>query len=243
MPFLFLSPSTQDFNPYVTSGNEQYWMNALADLMTPILHASGVNVTRNDPTANAATSIRLSNEGRYDFHLALHSNASPPAKSGQSRGIELYYYPTSDAGLRMAGLLADSLAKIYPLPDRIQLIATTQLGEVRRTNAPSVLVELGYHDNPEDADWLTGNLEAVAEALCEGVCAYFGIPLLPVTQPASAQILQNTPLYSLPDTAGEQLAQLSQGERIELLGELEGWYTAQSGGVYGFVRADRVQIT
>ena len=30
MPFLFLSPSTQDFNPYVTTGNEQYWMNRIA---------------------------------------------------------------------------------------------------------------------------------------------------------------------------------------------------------------------
>ena len=28
MPFLFLSPSTQYFNPYVTTGDERYWMNA-----------------------------------------------------------------------------------------------------------------------------------------------------------------------------------------------------------------------
>ena len=77
MPFLFLSPSTQDFNPYVTTGNEQYWMNQLADRMEPYLHASGVNVTRNDPNGSAAQSIRQSNAGRYDFHLALHSNASP----------------------------------------------------------------------------------------------------------------------------------------------------------------------
>ena len=35
MPFLFLSPSTQYFNPYVTTGDERYWMNALADEMMP----------------------------------------------------------------------------------------------------------------------------------------------------------------------------------------------------------------
>lgn len=39
MPFLFLSPSTQYFNPYVTTGDERYWMNALADEMMPYLHA------------------------------------------------------------------------------------------------------------------------------------------------------------------------------------------------------------
>lgn len=27
MPFLFLSPSTQAGNPYVTEGNERLWMN------------------------------------------------------------------------------------------------------------------------------------------------------------------------------------------------------------------------
>ena len=45
MPFLFLSPSTQEYNPYVTSGNEEYWMNRLADRMVPYLEASGINVT------------------------------------------------------------------------------------------------------------------------------------------------------------------------------------------------------
>ena len=49
MPFLFLSPSTQYFNPYITTGDERYWMNALADEMMPYLHASGITVTRNDP--------------------------------------------------------------------------------------------------------------------------------------------------------------------------------------------------
>ena len=79
MPFLFLSPSTQYFNPYITTGDERYWMNALADEMTPYLHASGITVTRNNPDGSAAQSIRDSNASRQDFHLALHSNAAPQA--------------------------------------------------------------------------------------------------------------------------------------------------------------------
>ena len=81
MPFLFLSPSTQYFNPYVTTGDERYWMNALADEMMPYLHASGITVTRNDPDGSAAQSIRDSNASRQDFHLALHSNARSSARS------------------------------------------------------------------------------------------------------------------------------------------------------------------
>ena len=38
MPIVFLSPSTQDWNPYVTgSGSEEYWMNRIVDAMEPYL--------------------------------------------------------------------------------------------------------------------------------------------------------------------------------------------------------------
>lgn len=109
MPFLFLSPSTQDFNPYVTTGNEQYWMNRIADEMEPYLRASGVNFTRNNPAGSAAQSIRDSNAGQYDFHLALHSNAMPEASAGTARGVDIYYSPMSEAGLRMANIIVDNL--------------------------------------------------------------------------------------------------------------------------------------
>ena len=37
MPIIYLSPSTQDWNPYVTgSGSEEYWMNRIADAMEPL---------------------------------------------------------------------------------------------------------------------------------------------------------------------------------------------------------------
>lgn len=53
MPTLFLSPSTQEFNPFVDGGNEEYYMNLIADAMEPYLYASGINFVRNNPTDNA----------------------------------------------------------------------------------------------------------------------------------------------------------------------------------------------
>ena len=41
MPLIYLSPSTQEFNPYVNGGNEEYYMNLIADAMVPYLEASG----------------------------------------------------------------------------------------------------------------------------------------------------------------------------------------------------------
>ena len=37
MPKIYLSPSTQEFNQYVGGGNEEQYMNLLADYMEPYL--------------------------------------------------------------------------------------------------------------------------------------------------------------------------------------------------------------
>ena len=245
MPFLFLSPSTQDFNPYVTTGNEQYWMNQLADRMEPYLFASGLNVTRNDPNGSAAQSIRASNAGTYDFHLALHSNASPEALAGRQRGVDIYYFPASEEGLRMANILVDNLKPIYPLPERVRALPTVLIGEVRRTKAPSVLAELGYHDNVEDADWLTGNLEEIAAALSEGVTEYFGLPFLTPSEPRTGIVTLSSGtlnLRSLPTTDAAVLAQLPNGATVTILGQFDEWYTVEYDGLHGFASSRYVTV-
>ena len=245
MPFLFLSPSTQEFNPYVTTGNEQYWMNQLADRMEPYLFASGLNVTRNDPNGSAAQSIRASNAGTYDFHLALHSNASPEALAGRQRGVDIYYFPASEEGLRMANILVDNLKPIYPLPERVRALPTVLIGEVRRTKAPSVLAELGYHDNVEDADWLTGNLEEIAAALSEGVTEYFGLPFLTPSEPRTGIVTLSSGtlnLRSLPTTDAAVLAQLPNGATVTILGQFDEWYTVEYDGLHGFASSRYITV-
>ena len=95
MPSVFISPSTQEFNPYVDGGNEEYYMNLVADEMIPYLVASGITVGRNNPNESLRQAINLSNAGNYDLHLALHSNAAPPNLSGQIQGTDVYYYTNS----------------------------------------------------------------------------------------------------------------------------------------------------
>ena len=66
----------------------------------------------------------------------------------------MFYYPGSQEGERAATIIANNLKEIYPLPELVQAQPTTTIGEVRRVRAPSAFLELGYHDNPEDAAWI-----------------------------------------------------------------------------------------
>ena len=42
MPTIYLSPSIQPYNKYLTEGDEQYWMNRIADDMVPMLEQNGI---------------------------------------------------------------------------------------------------------------------------------------------------------------------------------------------------------
>ena len=153
-------------------------MNRLADAMEPMLFASGIQYTRNTPDMTAASSIRASNAGNYNLHLALHTNASGEDQAGQNRGIIAFYFPGSARGMRAAQFLADGLKAIYPLPNLVRTEPTTTIGEVRRVRAPAVLLELGFHDNPDDAQWIVTHIDAMAESIVLSLTEYFGIPFV-----------------------------------------------------------------
>ena len=54
-------------------------------------------------------------------------------------------------------------------------VPTTTLFELRRTRAVAILVEVAYHDNVEDANWITNNIEEIAENLALSVADYLGV--------------------------------------------------------------------
>lgn len=240
MPYLFLSPSTQEFNPYVTTGNEEYWMNRIADRMEPYLLASGIEFTRNDPALNAAAAIRQSNAGEYDLHLALHSNAAPPGAEGQYRGIDIYYYPGSADSLRMAEILVDNLKPVYPLPDRVQALTSMAIGELRRTKAPAVLAELGYHDNREDAKWIAENIDAIARAVSLAVTEYFGVPFVEPTRTRQGRVSVQwgrLNIRELPTMDSPILAQAENNDPLTIYGESGNWYSVRYRDIVGYANA------
>ena len=178
MASVFLSPSTQEFNQYVTGNNEVYYANLITDAMLPYLRASGITYGRNDPSGTVSTSISISNSGNYDLHLAIHSNAAPESLAGRIQGSDVYYYRDSIRGKQAAEIFANNLKLIYPNPALVTAVPTTTLVELRRTRAVAILVEVAYHDNIDDANWIIGNIEPIARNLALSVADYLGIPFI-----------------------------------------------------------------
>lgn len=237
MPTIYLSPSTQENNFYVNGGTEEEWMNRLADLMEPYLTASGIQYVRNTPQMTAASSILASNAGRYDLHLALHSNAAPESQYGMIRGIIVYYYPSSSAGRRAANLVAENLKAIYPLPDLVRAEGTTAIGEVRRVRAPSVFIEMGYHDNVDDAVWIKNNLDAAARAIVLALTEYFNIPFLTPRPPRPAVVDVSWGYLNIryrPDLTAPVIARAYDGARLTVVNEWQGWYLVHFDGIVGY---------
>lgn len=244
MPFLYLSPSTQEYNEYENGGTEELWMNRLADAMEPYLTSCGIQFTRNTPEMTAATSIQASNEGNYDLHLALHSNAAGEEGSGTQRGILAFYFPGSWRGYQAAKILADGLKAIYPLPNLVRTEPTVTLGEVYRTKAPAVLMELGFHDNPEDAQWIVTHIDEMAENLVLSLTEYFDIPFFAPSEPTPGVVrldFGRLPLYSRPSAESPIVAYAYNGAEVEILGKFEGWALLRFGDAVGYAAAEFIQ--
>ena len=245
MPKVFLSPSTQEWNKYVTSGNEELYMNLLADRIEPYLRSCGISFIRNDPDRNVTGAISDSNSGNYDVHLALHSNAAPDNLSGKLRGIDIYFAPKSALSEKLANIIANNMKTIYSLPDKVQAVPTYNLGEVLRTKAVAVLCELGYHDNYADEAWIKNNLENIARNIANSLCDYFGIPFIPAGAIRWGTVTtngSNLNIRNYPSLSGTIIGSIPNNATVMINGQTNGWYVVNYNGIIGYSSSDFITL-
>ncbi len=241
MPKIFLSPSTQEWNKYATEGNEELYMNLLADRMEPYLRSSGIAFVRNEPDRNVQGAIQDSNAGNYDVHLALHSNAGPESLAGKLRGVDIYFAPNSIDSEKLANIIANNMKSIYPLPDKVRAVPTYSLGEVLQTKAVAVLCELGYHDNYADEAWLKNNLELIAKNLVRSLCDYFGIPFVTPSAIQYGQVAtdgSNLNIRDYPSTDGAIIGKIPNNAAVLINGETGNWYVVSYNNIIGYASKD-----
>lgn len=243
MPKIFLSPSTQEWNKYATEGNEELYMNLLADKMEPYLRSCGIDFVRNDPDRNVQGAIADSNAGQYDVHLALHTNAAPESLAGKLRGIDIYFDPKNHYSEKLANIIANNLKNIYPLPEKTRAIPTYELGEVLQTRAVAVLCELGYHDNYADEAWLKNNLEDIASNLVQSLCDYFGIPFIypsPSFYGMVATGSGNLNIRNYPSLDGKIIGTIPNNAAVLITGAINDWYVVNYRNITGYSNSNYI---
>ena len=245
MPKIFLSPSTQEWNEYATDGNEELYMNLLADRIEPYLRSSGITFVRNDPERNVQGAINDSNAGNYDVHLALHSNAAPENLAGKLRGIDIYFAPKSQQSEKLANIIANNLKSIYPLPDKVRAVPTYSLGEVLNTKAVAVLCEIGYHDNFADEAWLKNNLEIIASNIVRSLYDYFGIPFIKPSAVRWGTVVTDGSglnIRAYPSLSGRIITSVPNGTSIMISGQTDGWYVVGYNQIVGYASSEFIII-
>lgn len=174
---VYLSPSVQDWNVgYGNYGTEEQRMNQIADVVAYELDRNGLTFVRNEPSQTLQQIVAQSNALSPRIHVAIHSNASA---SGNARGPSVYVHKFGRDSERLANDIYDQLLAIAPTDGLGVNEGYTAFGgqgyyELRRTRAPAVLIEVAFHDNPEDAQYIIDNIYELGVAIAKGILEYFG---------------------------------------------------------------------
>lgn len=132
-----------------------------------------------------------------------------------------------------------------PLPDKVRAVSTTTLGEVRKVRAPAVLLELAFHDNPDDAAWIKNNLDEIARNLVLSVTEFFGLPFLTPIPARSGMVDVNwgsLNIRSRPSLDAPVLAQAPDGALLTIINQWQDWYLVNYNGTIGYAKDSFVTL-
>ena len=172
MKRIYISPSSQEENLYAAGGtNEAEQCRRIALALVRELKRCGFDAkTDVTPGRTMYDRVAQSNVWKADAHIPIHSNAF----DGKVAGFRGFAYAASGEGYRLAGAIMETLAPVMP-GTADGLSAQPQLYEVRASDAPCAYLEIGFHDNPEEARFIIDHTGEIARAICMGICNHFGV--------------------------------------------------------------------
>ena len=173
---VYLSPSDQRRNTYAVGGTtEAIQCGRIAEACKAALERSGVEVMlgQYDTMQNR---VAASNRFKADLHVPIHSNAC----NGKATGTHLFCYSgdRNSAGYKACQAVLDVLGPVTPgAPDVIR--AYPALYEVKHPAAPTVYIEVDFHDVPRIAQWIIDNTTLIGETIAKGLCNALGVKFVP----------------------------------------------------------------
>nr|MDD6336511.1 chitobiase/beta-hexosaminidase C-terminal domain-containing protein [bacterium] len=179
---IFLSPSTQSWNiGYGDYGSEKYRMNIVCDYLEEYLKQAGVTVYRST-ASSLENALAQSRTYGADLHLALHSNAS----NGKAYGNETWVDFSNTSAKKAAQMLQSAIMGVYYRSGGNNGVLNgakwhkradgtyQSMGETNPNLVKNgILMEIGFHDNPQDSQWVIDNPKTIAKAIAIAVVTYF----------------------------------------------------------------------
>ena len=138
-----------------------------------------VRLSRNSPeeilgTSNASSlreRVYMANSWPADYFISIHANSN---ENPNINGTECYVYQSYTQAYFLAQhIVLGIVARVGTRDNGVR--TNPSLYVLRRTTMPSVLVELAYLSNPEDAELLMDKQYAFADGIYRGMLRYFGL--------------------------------------------------------------------
>ena len=204
---IYVSPSDQIKNLYAAgSTNEAIQCRRIAQALVVSLERCGFEAKTN-LTSSMADRVRESDEWEADLHLPLHTNAY----NEEVAGTRLMSYDLKNEGYKVCLAIFKYLAPITPGTSE-NISAHPELYEIRKAKAPTAYIEVDFHDVDQVALWLIDNTQGIAEAICQGVCEYYGYqyvaPAESTQGSTAAKIERYNKVSEMPSWAQPEVQQL-----------------------------------
>lgn len=174
MKKIYISPSSQPHNMYaVGNTNEQEQCRKIAAALKEELERCGFWCYAG-LSGTMYTRAAESDKFGVDLHMPIHTNAF----NGIVAGLRIMVNQLGGEAEKIARAVMKYLAPVTP-GESDGISAQPQLYEIKATDAPCVYIEVGFHDNPEEAQWIIDNTAKIAEMIARGLCEHYAVPYVP----------------------------------------------------------------
>lgn len=181
---IYLSPSDQTANKYAYGGtNEAVQCRRIADAAEKALKRCGFLV-KNNKTSSMVARVDESNSWGADLHVCIHTNAYNKSVTG----TRIFCWNKTGEGYKASMAIYKVLAPLTPGTSE-NVSVNAELYEIKYPYAPSVYIEVDFHDVARIAQWIIEHAEDIGEAICEGICKHFGVKYVEPEQPKTYKLV------------------------------------------------------
>lgn len=167
---IYISPSSQPANTYaVGNTNEQEQCRKIAAALEKELDRCDFNA-KAGLSGSMYTRTAESNAFGADLHLPVHTNGF----DGTVAGLRIMVYKKGGEAEEIAKAIMETLAPITP-GESDGISVYPNLYEIKNSEAICVYIEVGFHDNKEEAQWIIDHTQDIAVAIAKGLCNHYGV--------------------------------------------------------------------